>query len=313
MADYETSQRRRNTAVGLFVLLGIGAFVWMMYLFGELPLIAARWRAYEIHVRFDEAPGIQENTAVYFSGYPVGRVTQVRPPRIMENLETGQWSHMSQVTLAINNRFDRIPCDVRIRLMQRGFGSSFIRLDEQPYPEPERPGPFLTQGTLVQGETGITSEFFPEETQERLQELVDSMTVLLNNANDIIGDEDTKENLRQTMANLGEVTAQASLTLAAFEEFAATGSGTLESADQQVQQLVHSLTELSGEIGLVSSELRTMINRIHEGEGTAARLLNDPRLYEQLLEDARQLDMLMQEIRAFIQEAAETGLPFRLR
>ncbi len=313
MADYETSQRKRNIAVGAFVLIGLAAFVWMVYLFGEMPIIAARWRAYEVDVRFEEAPGIQENTPVYFAGYPVGRVTRIKQPTIMQHLETDKWMHMTQVTIAIEDKFDQIPEDVRVRLMQRGFGSSFIRMDAEPFDVREPPGPFLRAGSLVQGQTGMTSEFFPEETQKKLEELVGSMIALINNANDIIGDEATKANILQTVENMTDVTAQARLTLQAFEDFADKGTGTLELADEEIQKLVAAVVNTAEELSSASAQLRVLLNKAHEGDGTLARILNDPKLYEQLLEDARQVEFLMQDIRAFIQEVTETGVPLRLR
>ena len=38
MSDYETIQRKRNMVVGIFVVIGICAFAWLIYKFGDLPI-----------------------------------------------------------------------------------------------------------------------------------------------------------------------------------------------------------------------------------------------------------------------------------
>ena len=38
MSDYETTQKRRNIVVGLFVIASIFALVWLIYKFGDLPI-----------------------------------------------------------------------------------------------------------------------------------------------------------------------------------------------------------------------------------------------------------------------------------
>ena len=39
-------------------------------------------------------------------------------------------------------------------------------------------GKFLVEGSLLQGSTGVSSEFFPEATQKKLEELITGITVV---------------------------------------------------------------------------------------------------------------------------------------
>jgi len=64
VSDYETSQRKHNLVVGLFVILGICAFVWLILKFGDLPGIVTKLDSFEVFVQFPTAPGVQKDTPV---------------------------------------------------------------------------------------------------------------------------------------------------------------------------------------------------------------------------------------------------------
>ncbi|MHC4157717.1 MAG: MlaD family protein [Planctomycetota bacterium] len=301
MSDYETAQKRRNITVGIFVFAAVAALVWFIFKFGDLPGFVSKVGSFQVFVQFPTATGVQKDTPVRFCGYAIGRVTKVKAPEILTDLNTGLKYHQTVVVLSIDRKYVNIPSNVEVKLMTRGLGSSYIELAVDPaLPltplDPNRPETkFLTKNTLLQGSTGMTSEFFPAESQEKLEELVDSLRTLINNANDILGDTANKENLKATLANLSEATEQATGALKEFEGFFASGIDTTEQ-----------LTETVTELGLV-------LEKINSGQGTAAKLINDGRLYENLLENSQQLEVLIEELRSFIAKARDKGLPIKVK
>ena len=88
MSDYETTQRKRNITVGIFVLIAVCAFVWLIFKFGDLPTAVSRFRSFQVFVQFPTAPGVQKDTPVRFCGYQIGRVTDVMAPQIREDRKT---------------------------------------------------------------------------------------------------------------------------------------------------------------------------------------------------------------------------------
>ena len=80
MSDYESSQRRRDVVVGIFVVLGLTALGWMIFKFGDLPTAVSRMKSFQVYVQFPTAPGVQKDTPVRFCGYQIGRVTSVMAP-----------------------------------------------------------------------------------------------------------------------------------------------------------------------------------------------------------------------------------------
>jgi phospholipid/cholesterol/gamma-HCH transport system substrate-binding protein len=350
VSDYETIQRRRNVVVGFFVILGLCALVWLIFKFGDLPGIVTKLDSFEVYVQFPTATGVQRDTPVRFCGYQIGRVTSVMAPEIREDLETHMEYYQTVVILSIDKRYVTIPSNVEVKLMTRGLGSSYIELKQYPGRplvalDPNRPETkYLVDKIPLQGSTGMTSEFFPEESQKKLDELIEGLGKLITNANDIMGDESSKENVKKTLANLASASKQARDTLEEFEKLAAAGTTTLEKADTKIEQVVTAVVDTSEEIrefttagtstlksvherseeliiALIDTseqlsgamaELRQALEKVNNGQGSAARLLNDGSFYENLLENTEQLKLLLEEMKSFVAEWKDKKIEVKL-
>jgi phospholipid/cholesterol/gamma-HCH transport system substrate-binding protein len=313
VSDYETIQRRRNIEVGIFVLIALISIVWLIFKFGDLPVTVSELKSYKVYVRFASASGVQENTPVRFCGYQIGRVVTVQRPDIREDLKTGKFYHQAEVILNIDSRYDNIPADVEVKLMTRGLGSSYIEFKTKPFDVEEPLGEFLKNGSLLQGETGISSEFFPEESQKKLDELVDNLRTLITNANDIIGDQANKEHLRTTLTNLSVASGDASAAIKEFQNLASTANEAIKTTDVRMEKLVVSAIDTSEQLSKSMAELRLILEKVNAGDGTAGRLVNDARLYEGLLESSQQIEMLLMDIRAFVEQARKAGVPIKIK
>ena len=314
MTDYETIQRKRNLIVGIFVMVGLCALVWLIFKFGDLPIKVSEIRSFEVVVQFPTAKGVRKNTPVQFCGYQIGRVTDVMAPKKMEDLETGLLYHQTKVILSIDKRYVDIPSNVAVKLMTRGLGSSYIEfvVDPAVAPEPRDPNrpetQFLVDGMLLQGSTGMTSEFFPAESQKKFEDLISSFNSLVNHANDILGDQTTKENFKSILANLSAATKQATETLKQVQEFSAAGTEAFKNTDARIDKLVLAMIGTTEELSQTIAQLRVLADKVNNGEGTAAKLLNDGRLYESMLTSTEQLQALMAELKSLIAQVKEKGL-----
>ena len=56
------------------------------------------------------------------------------------------------------------------------------------------------------------------------------------------------------------------------------------------------------------AELHVLLEKINKGEGSAGKLVSDGRLYENLLENSWQLQVLLKELSSFVAEVNEKGL-----
>ena len=304
--------------VGVFVVLGMCALVWLIFKFGDLPQVVTKMDSFEVYVQFPTAPGVQRDTPVRFCGYQIGRVTEIMAPVIRKDKVTGLEYYHTVVILRIGKEYVTIPSNVEIKLMTRGLGSSYIEFKQTPGTpavplDPNRPETkFLVDKILLQGSTGISSEFFPEESQEKLVGLVDDLRTLVVNANDIIGSPDNKENLKNILANLTDATKQAKLTMEEFKELAVAGRTTLKDTEVKTQELIVAMIDTSGEITKAAAQMRIILEKVNDGQGSAARLVNDGRFYEGLLENSQQLQLLLKDISDLITEYREKGIKIKL-
>jgi ABC-type transporter Mla subunit MlaD len=249
----------------------------------------------------------------------------------MRDLNTGKFYHQTLVVLSIDRNYSDIPSDVEAKLMTRGLGSSYIELKLKHFDVNEPTGPFLAEKSLLQGSTGMTSEFFPEESQKKLDELITSIITLMGNTNTIIGDPNNKKNLKKSLANLSEASGHVTQTLQdinetmqkfrdtmeRFGKLADAGTSTLKNADAN---LVTALADLTEELSKGASQVRLILEKVNSGQGSAGRLLNDGQFYENLLENTQQLQALLEELksfvaesRTFVDESRKKGVPIKLK
>jgi len=319
VSDYDTIQRRRNLVVGIFVIVAICALGWLIFKFGELPTIVTRVGSFQVNVQFPTAPGVQKETPIRFCGYQIGSVTKVSAPQRRKNLITGQTYHQTLVVLGIRKKYVNIPSNVDIRIISRGLGSSYIELIEDPSKplkpfDPSRPQTkYLMQGMLLQGSAGVASEFLPEKTQKKLDELAHGLKVFIKNANEIIGDEKNRENLKATLANLSQASANATRAMAEFERLSTTGAKTLKKFDLRTDEVVAAAVQASEELSKTLAQMRMIMEKVNQGEGTAGRIVNDGRLYESMLDVATSVQMLMDEINSFVAKSRREGVPIKLK
>jgi phospholipid/cholesterol/gamma-HCH transport system substrate-binding protein len=280
--------------VGVFVIVAICAIIWLIFMFNDFPTVISELRSFQVYVQFPSAPGVVKDTPVRFCGYPIGSVTKVVPPELRKDLNTGMEYHQTLVVLSVNKKYVNIPSNIGVKLMTRGLGSSYIELTVDPTlpltpQDPNRPETkYLVDGMLLQGSSGMTSEFFPAESQKKLDDLIKGLTAFINNANDIFGDKANKENVKTTLANMAAATEE-------LKQFLASGVGTSE------------------EINKTSAELRAILEKINSGQGSAGKIINDASFYENLLENTQQMEVLLKDLTAMVNESRQNGLKIKLK
>ncbi len=87
-----------------------------------------------------------------------------------------------------------------------------------------------------------------------------------------------------------------------IKQFASTGTSTLKSVDVKAERLVAAMVETSGQLTASMRELQLVLQKVNNGQGSAAKLVNDGTLYENLLENTDQLKVLLEEMKKFIAE-----------
>ncbi|MGA2916071.1 MAG: MlaD family protein [Sedimentisphaerales bacterium] len=299
MSDYDYLQNKRNMIVGAFVIVGVLVFAYMVFLFGELPVAVTKFTSYTINVRFPFAPGVQENTPIRYCGYQIGLVTKVEPPTLFKDKD-GRLTPQVTVEMAIDRKYDNIPANVTVKLGKRGMGSSYIELSSAPLVADEVQK-FLQPGVTLQGESGGGSEILPEELQDKIDTFFGKAATLMDNLNVVVGDANNQQNLKKSLANLSKATEESITTLQEIKEFSQTGKEKLASVSDSVMQT-------SEELGETLIELRRTINKINSGEGTVGKLINDDKLYNNLVDSSEELKAAIEKMKKTFQKTSEKGI-----
>jgi len=307
MSDYDSIQNKRNMIVGAFVIVGVLVFAYMVFLFGELPVTVTKFTSYTVKVRFPFAPGVQKSTPVQYCGYQIGKVTNVEPPMPFQDKD-GRFTHQVMVEMAISRDYSSIPANVKVKLLKRGMGSSYIELRTAPITAKEfdtLEPKFLRHGMILQGESGVISELLPEDLQDKVDSFFTKVTVLVDNLNVVIGDANNQQNLKKSLANLSKATEESVATLQEIREFSQTGKQKLASVSDSVMQT-------SEELGETLIELRRILNKINSGEGTVGKLITDGKLYENLLDSSEELKESLKKMKKTLEKTSEKGIQVKI-
>ena len=102
------------------------------------------------------------------------------------------------------------------------------------------------------------------------------------------------------------------MTLKEFQEFSAAGKVAVKNMDARVEKVAAAMIATSEDFSKTMVELRLILQKVNTGPGTAARFVNDGRFYENLLENTEQLQLLLNEIKTFVEKLNEEGVKVKL-
>lgn len=129
---------------------------------------------------------------------------------------------------------------------------------------------------------------------QRLREIQSTIDAI----NALVGDEQMREDLKQTVAD-------ARATAANARQFTEDVQGQFE---RLTRRYVAVADELTGTLQRVDS----LVENAQQGEGTIGRLMQDPSLYESLDDAAKRMNDTLRELQLLIEKWKAEGLPIQL-
>lgn len=170
-----------------------------------------------------------------------------------------------------------------------------------------------------------------QQAPPTLRGMLAKLDVALQDVHDVLGDKSNQENFKKTMAGLADASAKAADAMDALREFAVEGrekaGKTLTAASQAVDKIGtlavntdRRLEDISKEIVNDAEKLSKVLETVNRiatkmdtGEGTVAKLVNDPKLYDNFLQASRQLSLLSAELRVLVREWEKNGVQLKLK
>jgi phospholipid/cholesterol/gamma-HCH transport system substrate-binding protein len=363
------TDRSKNVAVGITVVVALAALAGMIMLFTGLPSLFQP--GYTVHIRASGSHDAHEGDPLHAAGMRVGRITGIRlvdPEHPFEGV---------RISARIEDDIV-LPSNVRAYFYNRGLtGSTYIELKPSgdPYLNPKTGEPFGSfprNGSITMKSERAGQGLLPPEASEALKGISDLAKKLntlfepsplpttgpgaiattgpetkpvmsqglaaglktsvaklnrsLDAINAIFGDPENQRNLKRTLARMDEATASAAEAMDLLSQFARQARKTLSAADetiesfdtlanvsrQRVDTLMVKLIEDAEQISRLMQSLNRAVTKIESGEGTAGKLLNDPDLYNQLVQVSRQLNTVLTDAKQLIDSWRKGGVPIKV-
>lgn len=185
--------------------------------------------------------------------------------------------------------------------------------------------------TELSQELRKTSEQFREsQLVPKLANAVDTFKMnidkagrLIDSMNKLVGDEKAQKSINDAIANFRETSETATriakkietLTDKAdtrFDEVAGNTNKLLTTAQGRVDEVGKLLGDRLVQMARALEQFEAITRKINEGKGTAAMLLNDPGLYENLLDVSKEMKLTIVDLKRLVEQWEQEGVPFKL-
>ena len=323
---------RRNMLVGAVMLVALVALGWMIIKFGGGP--ATWFTPPQMSVRFvaERADGIADGSNIFYRGVVVGRVISTELGGAKEPV----------VIQGLINREPILPGNLRGVIRTNSLLGSGASIDLA-MTEPKPTGA-LKNNAVLQTEyagTGILPPEFSElanELRATARQLRDSGVIeevkatvtkvghLSDSLNTFVSDKEMRDNLTTTVANLRTASENATRLTANLEKFStdldamsADASATIKTANTTIARAGGHVDDLSRQLNdrlIQAAELLKTFNsiaaKVDQGQGTAGLLVNDPKLYDSLVDTSRSLNLTIADLKRLVNQWETEGAYFRL-
>lgn len=161
-----------------------------------------------------------------------------------------------------------------------------------------------------------------QEVTANLYTAVERLHNVLKHIEDVLGDSEVQSNLKDTLANMREASAEAKAAAGGFramseqaQQVASNANAvvlkldaTVETTHKRIDDLGRSLMVNSDKISRVLDFAIAAGRDMAEGKGTIAMLLRDPQFYEELLLTVKRLNSAARELQTLIQQWQKQGI-----
>jgi phospholipid/cholesterol/gamma-HCH transport system substrate-binding protein len=338
------SAYRKNVMVGATVLVSLVALAWMLLKFGGGP--AALFTPAELPVQFiaGRADGLGQGSAVLFRGVEVGRIIKIY--RSPDNTQILIDAMIDRDPPLPGNLTGFIRAQ---SLLGAGTSISLERVDPEtgrPTTEPLTGGPVATLvdhqriqakyigldvlppefGDLARELRTTSQQLRASHIIEHADEAVQQSRDLVANLRKITEDPKIRGDVQSTIDNLKAATVKANRIADNIEKF----SGQLQTISSDAQSTIHtanqSILKTQGHIDDISRQLADRLTQVAQildsfqsvalkvdaGKGTAGALINDPRLYDSLVDTSKELNSTLADLKRLIDQWEQEGIYFKL-
>lgn len=293
---------RREAKIGIFGLLMILLTYWGFNFLKGRDLFS---RNNTYYAQYEQVGDLQVSAPIVVKGVKIGVVTGIEIKDLYSNVI---------VRMNIRSKY-RIPDNSQAKIVSTSLlGGKGIEIDLGDSPVYMRDRDTL-RSSIDKGLLDMAGSEL-ELIKQKASKVVDEIVTTLHNVNQLLS-EDNLNNIHGILGNVSALTADASGLVAqekvhiaalvenlnAFsamlKETAPRMEGTLVNLENITDSLrqaeVHRVFVRAGDL---MDQLNITAEALNGTEGTAGRLINDPQLYNKLLEASHNLSVLLEDLKA---------------
>ena len=264
-----------------------------------------------IYAKYADTKGLIISNPVFVNGFQVGTVFDI------EN----QTADLSQIVVSIklNNTY-KIPANSIATIQDNPLGTNSIAIvlgDAKSYLKSEDTIKTAPAASLL-GDLMNTLSPLGEQTKKTISDL----EKVLVNINKVLDDQN-KANFAQILSNLSFATESLNKSLVSVESMLQSQSGSIAQTANNVNSFTKNLSDNNKkindiinnldtttrqlkdadlsktvkEIQVVVQELTQTLHNLNNGDGSAAKLLNDPEIYKQLQGTIKSINTLVDDVK----------------
>ncbi len=258
--------------VGLFTLIGLGLLVVVISFLGIFSFTS---NGYNLNVEFEQIKGLKPDNVVRYAGVDIGQVQDI-------SFKEGKVN----VRLQINKKY-QIPQGSIFTIGSDGLlGEKFVDVIPSKTKNPD----YLVADSKVKGVSAKGIDEFLESSSNVLGKM-ESMADSINN---IIGDKQVQDSLKQTINNTARITANLDKLTLTMNDILNTNQGQINEMISQLNSMAHSLNNSAAQVekiavgaeaqGATGENIARLFSNI---ASTSERIDNMAKKLEQLVTDEK--------------------------
>ncbi len=326
------SSNRKNLLVGATALVSLILLGWMILKFGGKAAQPFAEAQLPIELVAERADGLFEGSAVLYRGVNVGQVTRIR-----------RADNEVQVFIdAVVDQAPPLPANLVARIRTQGVISSGSVVSlELTGPKPEGT---LAAGTRIEAYYS-GSELLPKEYSDLARELTETtrqfrqtnlpqhldeavlnvqkqitkVGQVLDSVQSLVSDPKMRQDLQAAMANIHTASATATRVGENLERFSGNldklsvqAQGTLSKTQDHIDALAKQLNERLGQLASLLGSFQSVAGKIDKAQGTAGLLVNDPKLYQNMVDATKLLSLTVADVQRLVEQWEQEGITFKL-
>jgi phospholipid/cholesterol/gamma-HCH transport system substrate-binding protein len=319
--------------IGLVVLVALLVLAWMILQFtGRATALLVSAGHIRVTMTTDRADNVNDGSGVFYRGVNVGQVTTIARSADNEHVLIGA---------EINNT-PPLPDNLvgAIRAQSALGGSAAIYLEPAGPPD----GKYLTAGEnfparyeglsiipkdIADLAVEIREQHFVEhldQTVVTIRKQAENAGKVLESVQQIVSDPHIHQDIREAVQSVHSAAEAADRIGAKFEKISdkmetltdnANGAvtearGVVKQTGGDVDHLLQKASDDVQKLGVTLDQFQSAATKINEGKGTAGMLINDPKLYESLVDVSKTLNATVKDLQRVIEQWEQEGVPLRL-